>query len=167
MVSAMARVPPFQPLGRSIGRAHKVVRAWGDKALAGLNSSVTEWIVLFHIATAPEPGASQTEIARFAEMGGPALVRHIDRLESDGIVTRTRDTADRRTIRLNLTPNGFEHYEAIHTVMSRCDAQVRSALTDEEADVMQVALDKIFAFCVEQLQGCAAPPLSSSERSPR
>src|SRR6188768_1510208 len=98
--------PAFEPLGRSIGRAHKLVRAWGDRALAPLDASVTDFILLFHIQNAAAPGLSQTEIARFSDMGGPALVRHLDRLEAEGIVTRTRDTADRRVIRLALTPAG-------------------------------------------------------------
>ena len=46
----------FAPLGRSIGRTHKFARALGDRALADLGSSVTEWIVLSHIANAPKPG---------------------------------------------------------------------------------------------------------------
>ena len=85
------------PLGRSIGRAHKFVRAWGRRELAPLGASVTECIVLFHIDGAAAPGASQTEIARFSDMGGPALVRHIDRLEADGIVAAHAVTrTDRR-----------------------------------------------------------------------
>lgn len=148
----METTPAPMPLGRSIGRAHKMVRAWGDREMGALDSSVTEWIVLFHIAAAPAPGASQTEIARFSEMGGPALVRHIDRLEADGIVTRTRDTADRRVIRLALTDAGHERLEGLRRVMARCDAELRSVLTDEEATVMQTALDKVFAFAIDQLR---------------
>src|SRR6476469_7985924 len=113
------------PLGRSIGRPAKFVRAWGDRELADLDSSVTEWIVLRNIVIAPEPGASQAEIARFSDMGGPALVRHLDRLEADGLVTRTRDSADRRTIRLRLTASGHAHFDAIRAVMERCDSQLR------------------------------------------
>ena len=60
------------------------MRAWGDRELAPLGASVTDWILLFHIDAGPAPGASQTEIARFSDMGGPALVRHLDRLERDG-----------------------------------------------------------------------------------
>jgi MarR family transcriptional regulator, transcriptional regulator for hemolysin len=152
----MPRSVEFQPLGRSIGRAHKFVRAWGDRELADLNSSVTEWIVLFHIANAPEPGASQTEIARFSDMGGPALVRHIDRLEAEGIVIRTRDASDRRTIRLTLTPAGHDRLESIRLVMANCDQQLRAVLTKNEAEVMQRALDKVFGFCLGELQGCSA-----------
>ena len=150
------------PLGRSIGRAHKLVRAWGDRELAELDSSVTEWIVLFNIAVAPEPGASQAEIARFSDMGGPALVRHIDRLEAQGLVTRTRDIADRRTIRLRLTAAGHAHYERIRAVMARSDQQLRGVLTKEEADVMQGALDKLFTFCLAEMY----PDAVASTQSP-
>jgi MarR family transcriptional regulator for hemolysin len=149
---------PEPPLGRSIGRAHKLVRAWGDRELAPIGASVTEWIVLFHIATAPEPGASQTEIARFSDMGGPALVRHLDRLEADGIVLRTRDAADRRIIRLSLTPAGHARLDEIGAVMGRCDRQLRSQLSEEEARVMQRALDRLFEFAVGEMQQ-GPPPL--------
>src|SRR5205809_349253 len=49
-------------------------------------------------------------------MGGSALVRQIDRLEADGFVTRTRDTTDRRTIRLRLTAEGDAHFGEIRAV---------------------------------------------------
>ena len=103
-------------------------------------------------------------------MGGPALVRHIDRLEADGLVTRTRDTTDRRTIRLNLTAAGREHCGAIRAVMARRDKQLRAVLTGEEAAVMQQALDKIFEFCIGELAattGPAAPNPASATRSKR
>jgi len=156
----------FAPLGRSIGRTHKFARALGDRALADLGSSVTEWIVLSHIANAPKPGASQTEIARYSDMGGPALVRHIDRLEAEGLVTRTRDATDRRLIRLNLTRAGRARLDAIRTVMVRCDEQLRSVLTDQEAAIMQGALDKLFEFCLAELHAVpaalgAGPPLAT------
>ena len=50
------------PLGRSIGRTHKFLRAWVDEELAPLDSSVTEYIVLFHIdgAAAPAPARSRS-----------------------------------------------------------------------------------------------------------
>src|SRR5262245_2682124 len=131
------------PLGRSIGRTSKFVRALGDRELAALGSDVTEWIVLRNIAVAPEPGASQAEIAHFSDMGGPALVRHIDRLEADGLVTRTRDSADRRTIRLRLTEQGHAHFDEIRVVMERVDRELRAKLDKDEAEIMQRALDTL------------------------
>lgn len=149
---------PTIPLGRSIGRAHKFVRAWGDRELDPLGSSVTEWIVLFHIGSAPAPGASQSEIARFSDMGGPALVRHIDRLEADGIVIRTRDADDRRVTRLTLTADGRRRLASIRDVMARCDAQLRGVLTDVEAEVLERGLGKVFEFCLGELRAGPLPP---------
>src|SRR3954447_21146692 len=150
------------PLGRSIGRTAKFVRAWGDRALAGLGSDVTEWIVLRNIAFAPAPGASQAEIAHFSDMGGSALVRHIDRLEADGLVTRTRDTADRRTIRLRLTAEGEAHFDEIRAVMERCDRELRARLAKDEAQIMQRALDTLFEFCLTELSRKEQPPTPNS-----
>jgi MarR family transcriptional regulator for hemolysin len=155
------------PIGRTIGRTHKFVRAWADRELADLGSSVTEWIVLFHIADAPDPGASQTEIARYSDIGGPALVRHIDRLEADGIVVRTRDVTDRRIIRLSLTRKGHARLDAVREVMARCDDQLRALLSAQEERVLTRALDKLFGFCLGEVTGLAAAPSADSQQRRR
>jgi MarR family transcriptional regulator for hemolysin len=149
-------------LGRSIGRTAKLVRAWGDRALAPINSSVTEWILLFHIASEPSPGMSQTEIARFSDMGGPALVRHLDRLEREGIVQRTRDESDRRVMRVTITKVGLDRLDEIAAVMARCDEQLRSLLTTGEQEVLQTALDKLFEFTRNELHGIPTPQFDAS-----
>ena len=153
------------PLGRSIGRTAKFLRAWGDRELAALDSDVTEWIVLRNIAVAPAPGASQAEIAHFSDMGGPALVRHIDRLERGGLVTRTRDAADRRTIRLRLTTKGHAHFDQIRAVMERVDRELRARLDKGEAEVMQRALDTLFEFCLTELYGKEELPTTPNSRA--
>jgi MarR family transcriptional regulator, transcriptional regulator for hemolysin len=159
--------PPLgrMPLGRSIGRAHKFVRAWGDRELAPIGASVTDFILLFHIDSAAAPGMSQTEVARFSDMGGPALVRHLDRMEREGLVVRTRDTTDRRVLRVTLTAAGRSRLREIATVMARCDDELRSVLTDDEAAVMQGALDKLFDFALGKVHG--APPSTPAARSTR
>lgn len=154
------------PLGRAIGRAHKLVRTWGDRELGPLDSSVTEWIVLHHVDSASSPGASQSEIARFSDMGGPSLVRHIDRLEADGIVVRTRDPDDRRIIRLTLTDAGRQRLAAVREVMERCDERLRSCLTEAEADTLGRAAGKLFDFCLAELAGCGAPVAAMVAASP-
>jgi MarR family transcriptional regulator for hemolysin len=138
-------------LGRSIGRTHKFVRSWADRELAPLGASVTDYVVLFHIDAAAPPGLSQTEVARFADMGDPALVRHLTRLEADGVIRRRRDEADRRILRVTLTEAGRRRLAEIGAVMDRCDSALRAHLTDDEADVMQRALDTLFEFTLGEL----------------
>jgi MarR family transcriptional regulator for hemolysin len=154
----------FSPLGRSIGRAHKFMRAWGDRELAPLGASVTDFILLFHIDGAPDPGASQIEIARFSDMGGPALVRHLDRMEGDGLVRRRRDDADRRIVRVSVTEAGRARLHEIGLVMRRCDEEVRAELEPEEQVVLQKALDKVFAFAFTRIGGIE-PPTTAVTRS--
>jgi DNA-binding MarR family transcriptional regulator len=150
------------PIGRSIGRAHKFLRAWGDRELAPLGASVTDFILLFHITAAPEPGASQTEIARFSDMGGPALVRHLDRLERDGHVRRQRDQVDRRIVRVTVTDAGRKRLDQIGAVVRRCDERVRVVLEPDEQDILQRALDKVFTFAFTELEGTEPNTIASS-----
>jgi DNA-binding MarR family transcriptional regulator len=152
----------LMPLGRSIGRAHKFVRAWGDRELAPLGASVTDWILLFHIHSTPPPGLSQTEIARFSDMGGPALVRYLDRYERDGLVERARDASDRRVTRVTLTAAGEARLDELRPVMERTDATLRSLLTAKEAAVLQDALDRIFAFALGELLADAPAPIETA-----
>lgn len=140
------------PVGRRLGRTHKFVRAWGDRCLAPLDATVTDWVLLFFIEGAPAPGLSQTDIARFADMTGPALVRHLDRFESDGIIERTRDSDDRRIMRVQLTDRGRVHLERIGTVMDACDAQLRALLTTAELDMFERVTDKLCDFAHARLQ---------------
>ena len=145
----------FEPLGRSLGRAHKLVRAWADRALAPLGASVTDFVLLFQVHTAPPPGLSQTELARFADMGGPALVRHLDRLEREGILRRTRDAHDRRVVRVHLTAAGRRRLDRLGAVMAECDRRLRAQLTAREQEVLARACDKLAVFARDEL--AAAP----------
>lgn len=156
----------FSPIGRSVGRAHKFLRAWGDRELAPLGASVTDYILLFHIGATAPPGASQTEIARFSDMGGPALVRHLDRMERDGYVQRRRDGSDRRIVRVTVTDAGRARLEEIGVVIRRCDEEVRAVLDQDEQVVLQTALDKVFAFALSQFEGTEPPTFAATRSTP-
>lgn len=158
--------PGAVPIGRSLGRTHKFVHAFGDRELAPLGATVTDFILLFHIHQAPPPGLSQTEIARYSNMGGPALVRHLDRMERDGVVVRARDEADRRIMRVTLTDAGIDRLEELQRAMGRMDQQLRAVITPEEAEVLQRALDKLFEFALGELYGSASPAPSFTTLQP-
>jgi DNA-binding MarR family transcriptional regulator len=151
IVSLVDLAPDYLPIGRQLGRSHKVVRAWGDRCLAPLDATVTDWILLFFIEDAAAPGLSQTDVARFADMTGPALVRHLDRLEAEGILQRIRDPDDRRVMRVRLTERGRARRDQIGAVMTECDRELRAVLTTEEQDVLERATTKLFEFAQARL----------------
>ncbi len=144
--------PHRLPIGRHVGRAHKFIRAWADGLLAPHDATVTDWIVLFHIANAAEPGLSQSEVATFADMASSGLVRYVDRFEEHGWVERHRDPEDRRVTRLVLTAAGHRRLHDLGTVMHAADEQLRSQLSADEQRVLTRALDTLFDFALRELR---------------
>jgi DNA-binding MarR family transcriptional regulator len=71
---------------------------WGDV-------SMREYDVLYTLSKCPEP-LRISELNRHVLLSQPALSRLVDRLAERGLVARHADPADRRSVRLALTPAG-------------------------------------------------------------
>ncbi|SMH31865.1 MarR family winged helix-turn-helix transcriptional regulator [Mesorhizobium australicum] len=61
--------------------------------------------------------ARQGVIAEEAGLEGPSMVRLMDLLVEDGLVTRAEDSTDRRAKIVSLTPAGMERLQAIHEII--------------------------------------------------
>lgn len=130
-------------VGRQLSITAKTVRAWFDQHLADHGSSLTTWIVLSHAIAADAPGLSQRAMAEEMGIGGPALVRHIDRLEAEGLVERSRDPDDRRITRVTATAAGRRHHAELARVAADGDAEIRSVLDEHETAVLLRALQTL------------------------
>jgi DNA-binding MarR family transcriptional regulator len=58
------------------------------------------------VAIKYQPGIGVLELAARERVSAPALSKHLDRLERDGLVTRTPSADDRRRVGLTLTDEG-------------------------------------------------------------
>ena len=65
---------------------------------------IGQWPVLLFLWALD--GLSQAELARMVAIEPPTMVRTIDRMARDGLVTREPDPADRRITRIYLTDRG-------------------------------------------------------------
>jgi DNA-binding MarR family transcriptional regulator len=77
------------------------------------------------------PGVGVRELATHERISAPALTKHVDRLERDGLVTRTPSADDKRRIGLTLTDEG---QRALRRVRSRRTAWLASRLRELSAD---------------------------------
>jgi DNA-binding MarR family transcriptional regulator len=77
------------------------------------------------------PGVGVRELAAQERISAPALTKHVDRLERDGLVTRTPSADDKRRIGLTLTNEG---QRALRRVRSRRTAWLASRLRELSAD---------------------------------
>ncbi|HLI56399.1 MAG TPA: MarR family transcriptional regulator [Actinomycetota bacterium] len=129
-------------LGRQLAVTHKAVRAEFDARLAEAGGSLSTWIVL---RSAGE-SMSQRELADRMGVEGPTLVRHLDRLEREGLIGRHRDPLDRRVTRIRVTLAGEAMLARLAAVAAEFERELRSALGDLEYTAMMAALKQVHAF---------------------
>ncbi|MBI9011476.1 MAG: MarR family transcriptional regulator [Clostridiales bacterium] len=84
--------------------------AFGRK-LEGSGITRIQWISMYYINEFEN--ISQRELSNLMCVKDSSIGRLIDRLERDGIVTRTRSTEDRRVITLALSEEGQRQFETL------------------------------------------------------
>ena len=89
-------------LGRHLFLAHRAVHDELDARLREHGASVWTWVLLREAANAADQseGASQRELAELMRIEPPTLVRHLDKLQDEGLVQRRPDEHDRRVMRV-------------------------------------------------------------------
>jgi DNA-binding MarR family transcriptional regulator len=105
--------------------------------LAGINLTDGRCLDLLDV----HDGLTAGELAEAASLSPGAVTTVLDRLERMGLVTRTRDEADRRRVLVELTPKArqlaFEAYGPVSAYASEYIEQ----LTDEEIEVISRFLE--------------------------
>ncbi len=102
------------PIGLVLARTAAIVSRCFAAGLGERNGTLPEWLVLMSLATAGPLG--QADLAGRIGIRGATLTHHLNGLELQGLVTRSRLPDDRRAHLVALTPAGrarfFELREA-------------------------------------------------------
>ncbi|WP_246246073.1 MarR family winged helix-turn-helix transcriptional regulator [Mesorhizobium zhangyense] len=85
----------------------------------------------------------QGVIADQLGLEGPSLVRVVDLLLAEGLVTRAEDRADRRAKILTLTETGRARVEKIEKILARLRAELLADVGDDELDAMVGVLTRL------------------------
>ena len=136
----MAR-PDGPPIGLQLATTSKLVGRAFNRALGESGGSVPVWLILSSLKG--ERWRTQQDLARAVGIEGPTLTRHVDALERDGLVTRQRDTGDRRAVRVELTAAG----EALHADLLRAviafNRRLRRGLAEDDVAQLHELLDRL------------------------
>jgi MarR family transcriptional regulator for hemolysin len=138
-----------EPIGRALGTTAKAVNRTFTDELARAGGSLPVWLVL--LALKQGNFRTQQEIAAAAGIEGPTLTHHLDGLEKAGLIARARDTADRRVVRVELTPEGDALFERLKTAAIRFDRGLREGISAEDLDAFRSVLARVLANA-EQLR---------------
>jgi DNA-binding MarR family transcriptional regulator len=128
----------MEPLGRQLYRTFRAMRDRLDEDMRAAGASMSQWLVLKTVGDEPE--LSQRQLADRVLSTGSTLTHHLDRMEADGFITRSRDATDRRVVRVALTPAGKQRRDELDAVVAARDAVVAALLTAGEAATLKSLL---------------------------
>jgi MarR family transcriptional regulator for hemolysin len=135
--------PSTEPIGLEVTRTAKTVSRAFDRALAEAGSSLPVWLVL--VSLKGQHHGAQRELAEAVGVEGPTLTHHLNRMESGGLVTRTRDPDNRRLHRVELTAVGEALFASLLSTVVAFDERLRKGFTDRQLDALSDALGRLRA----------------------
>jgi DNA-binding MarR family transcriptional regulator len=89
------------------------------------------------------PGIGVRELAARERVTPPALSNHVDRLERDGLVSRTPSASDRRRVGLTLTEEGQRMLRRVRSRRTAWLATRLRGLSSDELEAVEAAIDPL------------------------
>jgi MarR family transcriptional regulator for hemolysin len=130
-----------RPLGLLVTAAAKALSRAFDDALAAVGGSTPTWLVLRAVQTT-EP-ATQGELAAAVGIRSPTLSHHLDALERAGLVTRSRDEANRRVQRIAVTESGEQMFLRLRRAAAAFEGRLTAGLDDEDVATLRRLLSQL------------------------
>ena len=150
--------PARTPIGLELARAARTVSRAFDDALGGARGSLPVWLVLLNLKT--RRLASQRELADAIGLREATLTHHLNAMDADGLVTRRRDTANRRIQVVELTGAGEAAFLRLRDAAIAFDRRLRAGITDEEIASLRTVLDRLASNVGDEPSGDAGPALT-------
>jgi MarR family transcriptional regulator, transcriptional regulator for hemolysin len=146
--------------GFLIHDASRLRRTVMDQHLKPLGITRSQWWVLSQMDRDTGGGFSQVELARLLDVGKVTLGGLIDRLETNGLVTRVPDEQDRRAKRVKLSRKGRKLLERIEQVSLAVHDRIMDGISAEEERQLITILTKM----KHNLKAMDAVPASTTGR---
>lgn len=92
-------------------------------------------------------GMTQRDLAEVMSSDPNTIASLLERMESSGLVERTRHERDKRAHRIKLLAKGRKNYEALRLVAVELQSEVLSALPEEARDPFLTQLSLVAEAC--------------------
>lgn len=124
-----------------IGGINRRIKRGHEATLKEFGLTYPEW----HVLSALRNGGSRTPgvLARYLELSTGAMTSRIDQLENAGFVRRVPDPGDRRSVIVEITPEGRAAWEKAASIQARKERFFASALTVAEQKRLNSLLRKL------------------------
>lgn len=133
--------PAGEPLGLQLSRTAKAISRSFDDALVAEGGSLPTWMVMISLRT--QSLGSQRELAEAIGIRGATLTHHLNAMETDGLVTRRRDPANRRLHQVTLTERGEMLFRQLAVTARAHDQRLRHGLSEQEIATLEDLLHRM------------------------
>ena len=96
------------------------------------------------------PGIGLRELAARERVSPPAMTKHVDRLERDGLVVRTPSSEDRRRVGVSLTEEGQRVLRRVRSRRTAWLAQRLRGLSPKELAAVEAAIEPLRRLIPEE-----------------
>ena len=133
--------PTAEPIGRVLDSTAKLLSRAFDQQLAEAGGTRPGWLIL--LALKQQRHRTQQELAAAVGIEGPTLTHHLDAMEKAGLIERSRDSGDRRVVRVELTGAGEQLFLRLAQAAMGVDQRLREGVSDKDIDAVRRVLARL------------------------
>ena len=133
--------PSGEPIGRALAATAKAVTRAFEEELAAAGGTQPGWLIL--LALKQQAWRTQQEVAAAVGIEGATLTHHLDRLEKAGLISRSRDSQDRRAVIVELTDEGDALFLRLAQAAMAFDKRLRDGLSEEQVEGFRTVLARL------------------------
>jgi DNA-binding MarR family transcriptional regulator len=130
-----------ESLGYLVNRLARLMAQQLADELRPVGIGIGQWAVLLFLWE--RDGRTQAELSRVVAIEPPTMVRTIDRMVRDGLVTRERDPRDARISRIQLTDRGRSLKDELVPKATAVNAANLQRLTPQEGRTLRRLIAKL------------------------
>jgi MarR family transcriptional regulator, transcriptional regulator for hemolysin len=131
------------PIGLRLSQAARTVGRAFEDALEEAGGTLPTWLILRNLKM--RRPANQQKLAEAVGIREATLTHHLNALDARGLITRTRDAANRRIHVVELTEAGEAAFTRLQQAAAAFDARLRAGLTEPDLDRLGDLLDRLAA----------------------
>jgi MarR family transcriptional regulator, transcriptional regulator for hemolysin len=135
--------PQRVPVGLQLSRASRVVSRAFDDALEEAGGTLPVWLILLNLKVL-QPD-NQRELAEAVGVREATLTHHLNAMDTRGLITRRRDTDNRRIHIVELTDDGEALFVRLQQAAIAFDKRLRQGLDESDLDTLGALLGHLAA----------------------
>ena len=159
--------PSRTPIGLQLSQTARVVSRAFDEALDAAGGSLPVWLILLNLKIRRPP--NQRELAEAVGVTEATLTHHLNAMDTRGLITRRRDSGNRRIHVVELTEAGEAAFIRLQQAAITFDTQLRDGFADADLDALEKLLHQLSANVEESSRPASTAPGSApspAERPP-